>query len=492
MDKDEVVQTRVSKKIKGELKDRAEDKDTTVAEEIRTILGGVFGTDDDTDTAARDNLLHDLATINTTTAEQDSLATILETHWGQLLNVRTTIRPTIRNTDGTVYIAGQGTSYAIGDWLAARLQERSLDVVTHPAEDVPLSALDTDDTLILITRSGDTQSITALADRAQATGATLVAVSTKKFLPFDTSDAETEELYWLELPDAQDFEQTEVYTTRHAFFTMAVLYAVVLADDPSLDAVQNVFGYVDEVIHNQLAPLSELEDDEAAAVKRRMSVIELDGDDYYLNDDSPFVQAVDALDDDNSLAADPILAGLGPFNALGWFGVQSHSEFLLTTAAHIDIGSIQNRLFNVLYHGEAYLVATLPLEETDRYDRALNYLFSGQTSVASLLRYPRESRSFRVLAFTFNDLESRIENELQLVGLYGEDGLIPLPDPEAVIDGLDPEEDDELAAFGRDLLLAAAHYFLVYAILERRWEQDHRLREEVTRGPLEMVARPRR
>lgn len=65
--------------------------------------------------------------------------------------------------------------------------------------------------------------------------------------------------------------------------------------------------------------------------------------------------------------------------------------------------------------------------------------------------------------------DQRVERTLQARSVYGEDSVIWLP-----------AADDR---FTQDVLVAVAHYLLVYAILDRRWTQDRQLRQEITRGP---------
>lgn len=464
MSKDEVVQTRISTELKNQLKNQKDDNQT-LADHIRTILDGVAGKEALEGASIKAALLCDLYSLISSVPGQDSIPDVLDQHWDTLTatELREETRPQLLDPPGAVYIAGQGSSYAVGSWFAASLQERGVDASIHPAEDIPVRALDADDILILLSYTGQTRSITELADRAVNRDATLIGVST------DPSRINRSLDYHIELPPIE--ERVDSYATRSVILQMAALQTSILADNPTRDAVQAVFNVVDRYVHDQLA--SEDPPD-------RNAVIEVDDQPYYLSDDSPYARAATVLHDDNSLAADPIVASLGPYNVLGWIGVQSHTDFLHTTAGHVDLGSVRDRVVNVLYHGDAYLVATIPDQETDWYDRSLGYLFQHEDSIANLLRYPQKSRSFRVLAFTFNDRDAPIETDIRRMALYGEDGLFRLPDPG---DEAEMELDAATAAFGRDVMVAVAQYLLVYAILEERWDQDQQLRQEITRGP---------
>lgn len=148
-----------------------------------------------------------------------------------------------------------------------------------------------------------------------------------------------------------------------------------------------------------------------------------------------------------------------------------HTEFRHTNSTHVSLGSVQDAVLNVLYRGNAYLLTTIPdAEDTDVYERCLHYLFRHQNSIDNLLKLNARPQDLEAIAFTFNHGdEQRVEQTLQARSLYGDDSVIRLP-----------EADDQ---FTRDVLVAVAHYLLVYAILDRRWAQDRQLREEITRGP---------
>lgn len=78
------------------------------------------------------------------------------------------------------------------------------------------------------------------------------------------------------------------------------------------------------------------------------------------------------------------------------------------------------------------------------------------------------------MAFTFNDLtpDATVEQQMQARSLYGRDSIIQLPNG----------DDASPHSFTWDVLVAVAHYLLVYAVLDRRWTQDRQLRQEIERG----------
>lgn len=461
MDKDEVVQTRVSRAIKEELDNRA-GNDSTVANEVRKILAGVITTDDEPTSVVRDTFLYDLYTIGTSVSGdetgQDSITTILDQDWDELTDpdLREQVRPAVLNTEGTVYLAGQNSCYAVAAWLTDRLHEQGIDACVHAAEDVPLPALDEDDTLLLLSRTRAT-AITTLADRATATtDATVIGMAYK---PFDI-DRELDAY----IPFPKPVERTTSYATRNAILQMTALHALFLTDDPSLDTYRETFETVDQFIRDQLT-----DSDPEEHVAR----IELEDQEVSLSLDSPFARAAAALDREGDITDDPVVASLGPHHSLGWIGVQAHTEFLHTNSTHCSLGSVRDAVLNVLYRGNAYLLTTLPENdmEPDVYERCLYYLFQYQNSIDNLLKLNARPQDLEGLAFSFNaDADDqRVERTLQARSIYGEDSVIWLPDA-----------DDQ---FTRDVLVAVAHYLLVYAILDRRWAQDRQLREEIIRGP---------
>lgn len=476
--KTEVVQTRVAADIKANLEDQLDDGQT-LADYVREILTSVTGDDADEGASVKTALLCDLYTLSTTVGDQDSLHTVLTDNWDQLVDDRDQIRSPVLDTTGTVYLAGQGSSFAIAAWLTSRLTDRRVDAAVHAAEDVPVSALDEDDTVILLSYSGQTESICRLADHAIDKGATVIGASAQSFATEQELD------HRISLPPVE--ERVQHYATRSAILQLAVLHTVLLADDPGRDAVQQVCDHVEQFIQTQLAsaPADPGEDDpEPPAIQ---AVIEVDDRQYFLNPDSPFMRAAAALSQEGDLGDDPVFASLGPWHQLSWLGVQSHTEFLHTNATHVNLASVRDAVLNVLYRGNAILVTTLPLADDAAdgpYRRALQYLFRSD-SIDELLRLNlSKPGNLRLFAFTFNDPDDLVENEIRLRSLYREDSLIQLPDPEDTLDiDEDTDGEDDRMELAQDLTVATAHYLFVYAILEKRWTQDRQLREEVIRGP---------
>lgn len=470
MEKDEVVQTRVSSAIKKELDERAERNKTTVANEVRNILGGVIGTSNGTGPAVRDAFLCDLYTIGTsipghndTVPDQDRILELLTDHWDDWTDaeLRDTVRPHILDTPGTVYIAGQNSCYAIAAWLTDRLHSRGIDACVHAAEDIPLPALDEDDTLLLLSRSGSGTAITMLADRAANTDATIITCATQ---PFKST---MEPAYHIPLPHVP--QRTRSYATRSAILQMAAFYLLFLTDTPDRELVETTFDTVDQFIRDQLT-----EDSPAEHIAR----IQVNDHIISLSQDSPFARTAAALDREGDIEDDPVVASLGPHHQLSWLGVQAHTEFLHTNSTHCSLGSVRDAVLNVLYRGNAYLLTTIPDAPDDNgargdtdtvYNRCMGYLFQYERSIENLLKLNRDPQDLEAVAFTFNDDDERVEQALRARSVYGEDSVIQLPDA-----------DDQ---FTRDVLVAVAHYLLVYAILDQRWTQDRRLRREIERGP---------
>lgn len=133
-------------------------------------------------------------------------------------------------------------------------------------------------------------------------------------------------------------------------------------------------------------------------------------------------------------------------------------------------------MLNVLYDGDAYLLAVVPhrdpdvADERSRYVRFWRYLFAGEDSVSDLLAWPTGSPGLRLIALSFNAPTDQVDRKITRESVFEEDGLIVLPNH---------------GGFTNDLIVMAAHYLLVYAILDRRWERDWRLRQETMKGPVD-------
>lgn len=486
--KTEVVQTRVSADIKEQLEEQLDENGQTLADYVRDILTSVTSDDADAGRSVKTALLCDLYTLGTAVGDQDTLHTLLIDNWDQLLADRDAVRDTVFNTEGTVYLTGQNACYAVSAWLSNRLNDRGLDACVHAGEDVPIAALDEDDTLIAVSRTGTTGTVCHAASRALSeTDATVIGFAHEP-LEIDYTPGDTDRYHYITLPPVT--EQTDHYATRSAIVQMAVLHLAILADSPDQDAAQQVCQHVEQFIQDQMAaaPTDPGENDPEPPTLQA-TIRPGDGQQYFLDGDSPFMQAAAALSQEGDLGDDPVFASLEPWHQLSWLGVQAHIEFLHTNATHVSLGSVRDAVLNVLYRGNAVLLTTVPFvedveDDRDRngpYSRTLNYLFGGGDSIDDLLRINlSKPGKLRLLAFTFNDLEHQVENEIQVRSLYRDDAVIQLPDP---ADSLDDAVSADMVELARDLTVATAHFVLVYAILEKRWTQDRKLREEVMRGP---------
>ena len=485
MKKDTVVQTRVSKNLRDQLEAQAEQQGDNLAEYLRTILDGIATPETkETGINLKHGLLADLycvGTANTVEPNGDRIeckpvTECIHTNWDDLTD--TNVRETIFHSS-TVYIAGEGSSLGVGKWFAGRLNDQGVDAYAAPAEDIPVKALDAKDTLVIISRGGKTDSVVTLADRAQATGATMIAVTKEKTDLADSVTSLSTEGAVIPVPEITEASH-ESYATRSVFLQMGVLHVAVLAGDPDKDTIEAQFTAVHEFIHDHLQSQDDLGDEEVKKINDEEWLTTTD-EDVRLDPDSQFWRAANALDREGDLASNPLITGLGRYHPIGRAAVQSHMAFLHTQAAHVSIGSTVESLMNVLHHGDCYMVTVLPHDPEEwgsDYSRCWDYL----SNCYNKLSRPRNSPGLRVLAFSFNpDYEQRdeqqferLEDDIQRLSEFRNDSIIVLPDRSADL------ADD---GFVNDLVVMAAHYLLVYAILDRRWPQDRYLRDEVMHGP---------
>lgn len=485
--KDHVIQTRVSDDLYDKLNDQAGNE--PMAKYLRNILYSVVQPEPrQAGTTLRRGLLSDLYCIgvphelprNGDTIECEAVPELLDQHWDSLTGdtARTTVREPIHNSS-TIYIAGEGGSLGVGRWLAARLndQDPGYDTYADACEDIPINALDADDTLVIISRSGTTASVVKLAaTRAQDTDATVIGV-TREPEPGEDPHLYNEVDAVLPVPPITEATPGP-YATRAVFLQMAALYVAVLADDPDMESVRTVFSHVNEFVEAQLAFDEDNSEDDDEEEEWGGIVPTTDGD-ARLDPDSQFAQAAAALDRADDLDAAPLITGLGRYHPLGKTAAHVHMAFCHTHADHVSVGSTVESTLNVLFHGGAYLLAVVPNtdpavdpdpdDQSSRYVRFGDYLFEGTNTVSRLLARPSGSPGLRMVAFTFNDPDRTYEKDIRNQSRYEDDGLIVLPD-----------HDDR---FANDLVVMAAHYFFAYALLDLRWERDSRLREETMHGP---------
>lgn len=472
-----VVQTRVDPETADHLRERAKEQHTTLADYLRTILDA-HANPETTETGAilKDGFLHDIYSIGTTDSDYHSIRRILHDNWDRLTDsdLREPVRDRVLNNSSTIYITGEGSSLAVSQWLAARLQDKGFDTVVAAPEDIPIPALDARDTLIAISRSGASKSIHALIQRTtDNTEASIIGFTTGLDEAGDAADLENALYEQVQLPVVN--ERIAPYATRSVILQMAVLQTVLLEDTPDLETMETRFSHVEEFIRAQL----EFGDVTGEPVDEDWDGLELDnGQKARLDPACQLSQTAEALELNGDLVSDALISSLGHYHPLGREASQTHHGFLHTHAEHVNLGSIRHSRLNVLYRGNAYLITALPdsEKEKDAYRRCYDYLFGYETAIENLLTWPSNSPGLRLIVFSYNEDRDRtnIEDRTETRSEYRDDGVVYLPDHRT---------DDATNGFANDVTLVVANYLLVYAILDRRWEQDRQLRDEVMSGP---------
>jgi D-arabinose 5-phosphate isomerase GutQ len=486
MAQSKVIQTRVDDETKERLEEKAENQGETLAGYLREILEADTDPEaEQTGETLKEGFLSDIYTIGTTaTTDKDyrSIIDILQDNWDRLTDpdLRDPVRRQIFEDSATVYLSGEGSSYAVATWLAARLQDQGLDAVSAYPEDVSINALDASDTVMAISCEGQTNSTNTVTERVlKTTDATVIGVTTG--FDIDPQYLDQDSYKTIELPRVK--ENISPYATRSVILQIAVLHTVVLADDPDLETMETRFDHLESFIHDQIEFKDSLDDDDADDADDEWSGLELASDEQIrIDSDSQFARTAAKLDRYGDLASDALTSSLGHYHPLGRVAAQTHSEFLHTHAEHLNLGSIRHSRINTLFRGNAYILAALPDAETEpeTYKRCYKYLFGHEKAIETLLTWASPSPELRLIVMSFNrldeeDQERKVEHAVRRRSEYQDDGVIYLPDhTETVGNGMT-----------NDMILTVANYLLVYAILDLRWDQDAQLREEVMSGPVD-------
>lgn len=323
----------------------------------------------------------------------------------------------------------------------------------------------------MISRSGTSKSVHSLIDRAaEKTDVPIIGFTSREESDKQFFTTELDAVLDTIIPLPLVGERIKPYATRSVVLQMAVLQCVILEDDPDPETMEQRFAHVEAFIHDQLRFVDDGEDEDDG--------LELDdGRITRLDAASQLSRTADALERSDDLASDALVASLGHYHPLGREAAQTHHGFLHTHSEHVNLGSIRHSQLNVLYRGNAYLITALPDSETEAeaYERCYDYLYGHKTSIYEFLIRASDSPGLRLVVFSFNkeNRDTVIETETRKRSKYQNAAAIYLPD----------RSEDEMNGFANDVTLVVANYLLVYALLDRRWEQDAQLRNEVMSGP---------
>ncbi|OAQ54192.1 glucosamine--fructose-6-phosphate aminotransferase [Natrinema mahii] len=448
-----VVQTRVESDLQNRIEEKADQRGETVSEFVRGILENAIEADDDTTPGLKSRLRRDLDEIGATDDERGVADAIREDTWDQLSRpaFRSEVRNAMLETAGVVYVAGQGSSRSVGHWLIGRLQNHGRQAIVNAAEPLLSAPIESDDVVVLVSQSGETDACLDLAEYAADRGATVVGVTAPESSIADTSD--------LSVPLPSVTEHVSQYATKSLIAQVTTLQTVLFDEDPSLEQIEARLDALTAFVRDQF-------------------------DDGELRDASQFKRAAAVLEEYNETALDPIVASAGTGHRYGIEAAQKFTEFLYTNPTHEHIGSVRDGALNLLFDESAYLFTILPpRDERTPTDPCAEHLFVGENAIINELLFKTNaggSLTPRLVAIALDETDDdETDSTIEQIGhqsMYGEDGVILLS-PETYVDGA--VSTDDLSRSTIDLFVYGSVFLFTYALLNQRWDTDRQLRRTI-------------
>lgn len=486
----EPVSARVDEDIYGQIKDRARENDESVSDIIRDLLELEFG-NEEVPINIVGEYYSDLHSAWATEADPDmestevmnlgsespiegegsrvpkegSIIRQFATHTRDLVtqpNYKTPIQDAIFQDSATIHVAGHGSSLSVAHWLVYRLQREGVSATAAGAIETTNSPISADDVVIGISRSGQTDTLVELFNRAPR-GATCIAVTRDESLPL--SKAADHTVY---VPSID--EEIEEYTMKSLFAQVLSLQEVVFDDLPGYSELVLWSAALEEFVDSQF-------DDSSSG--------------YSIDKSSQFGQITEEMENQGDLALDPLIASTGSGQAYGHELQLKLTEFLHTNATKEHASLVRDRLVNTLYREKAYVLSILPRgDEADAKRYWRQYLLEGPDSVRDLFDntvVPGEDVSYKLVAMGCENPDSQLVETIKQASVYGQRAYLSLePDQSAFLretnwggDSDEPPVATELPEAFLDLYTFTAIYLFVFAALERRWRHDRQLRKSV-------------
>ncbi|GAB7013086.1 SIS domain-containing protein [Halolamina salina] len=386
---------------------------------------------------------------------------ILDTTWEALVDDdrRTQVQDALLNADGTVYLTGQGSSLSVAYWLGQYLSSKGVETYVDTTDLVDVSVIGPSDTLVGISQSGETSSVVNTAEAADDVGV-MVAVCEPGSSLVGTADVHVPVV---PIGDPQDEgsidRHVDEYAVKSLYAQLTTLHTVLeMGGAPSKSALQSRFADLSSWVSQQFSETGGLTNESDFA--QVASEIQEDSD----------VPAIRPAGDAGQGGAQiaPIVASLGAGHAYGYEMALKLTELLHVNAAHEDVGSIKDRLLNVLYQNRGYLLTIIPpSEDPEVKQRRLDYLDGNSHSINNMLaterRYPRP---FRLVMLAFGELTEE-EASLRGKGAWGRAGTIQVsPDLSGGVDSI-----SSAPLPTQDLFVYAALHLYVLALLEASEER---------------------
>lgn len=437
------AQTKISQEKYNQLK-KAADKDgaESISEFLRRLIYDAIGHQEDN---IKKDLARDIATMSRGWAEYstdyEGLGTILHNNWEYIFTGETNhIREKVEEAN-EVHVIGQGTSYTLANYLANQLRNKGIKAQGYKAEEMLFNIVDYSGVLIAISRSGETESVFEVSDKAAAEGMYVIANTSKNSSLSDKADK------IIPVPSIE--EATKAYTTKAACIQMLVLQEIFLEGDVSQKNAMDRVGNIEDF----LAKHFDTKEPEES------------GTNFRLSSDSPFRTVSKELIEKQDLRLNPIFATMGRYYPLAFEFAHKMSEYLHRFSDRDSLDHIRDHYMNILFNESGYLVLLVPPEDSQEYKRCRAYISGHNSSIDSLLKESKHPKPLRLISITMNE-NGRFEDIWKNRSQY-DNPLIAL------------ESFDRLS---NDLIMFISSFLFTYAILSESWGSDPHIRHNVPRS----------
>lgn len=455
MSKDEKLQARVESDVYDLVETLVDDREQSQAEFLREAVKKELEFIEEGAPNIRADMFADISALGYEPSQFESEpgpAVALADTWDELMTIRESVRVQFLEETGPIYIAGQGSSLAAGEWVAHSMRDDTATNAVHtiPAAEFSLEQLPTDSNLLLISRSGVTSSVVAAAEAARETEISTTALTDPESELADEVDQT------IPLPDVT--EHLPHYSKQNFILQIAILYTVFVADAPTESALQQSFEAIDAFLEDHLTMHSVAGPN--SGDEQRLG----------LKSSSQFRQTAQMLLREEDIQLDPIVSAVGHYRGHCPEAVQKFTELLYRNAVAEHPGNIRDRLLNLMHAGEGYLLFIAPEADTSDYWGAVDHVFRNEQSIDNLLRYNRNPTGIPLITLTFNDVDRdqhHFERNCKQYSTYTDQQLLTLP-----------QHDDQ---FTNDLILFVGLYLFVAALLEELWNIDKTVRKTIIR-----------
>lgn len=448
MGRKEPVTIRIDEDKKKKLENLANQNQEGLSAYTRSIINSHLLSEDH-DADVRRELRKDIKEIGGQLEMEDSVVTsVINDAWDVIgdATFRDRVRKLVFEETNHVYIIGHGSSQSVAVWLAERLREQGISanadtsggylVADTGTGDVGGSL--TTDTVIVISRSGETDVVQKAINRLEAKH--ILGVT-----KLGSSIAETADDV---VPHPQPNEHLGPYATKSLIAAIVTLQVTLFDENPTMEDIERRFDAVKRLLKNEFG-----------------------GDDSVtgLSQQSGFVQLAAELDAQDHLAADPIVPSMGWQAGVGTEIAQKLTELLFVHGDACDLAAVRDGVLNSVISGQGYFLTILPDAENEAYDIYDKLLFDHPEAIDTLLTDASQVGGSPIACLSF-DADAKIERKIRNRSAYGDAAVVELSIPMSTYVN-DP--------FTRELLGFVGGLLFTFALLCRRWPQDDQFKTHV-------------